>query len=76
VEEHAHRASALILFPDVETAARATQRLSGGPVSAVEMMDRASLRAVEAKPGLPPVLRTLGPETSRRRCAADTFHTL
>jgi len=61
VEEHAHKASALILFPDVETAARATQRLSGGPVSAVEMMDRASLRAVEAKPGLPPVLRSLPP---------------
>jgi D-lactate dehydrogenase len=60
VEEHAHRASALVLFPDVETAARATQRLSGGPVSAVELMDRASLRSVEAKPGLPPVLRTLG----------------
>ena len=60
VEEHAHRASALALFPDVETAARATQRLSGGPVSAVELMDRASLRSVEAKPGLPPVLRTLG----------------
>ncbi len=62
VEEHAHKASALILFPDVETAARATQRLSGGPVSAVEMMDRASLRAVEAKPGLPPVLKTLPPD--------------
>jgi D-lactate dehydrogenase len=62
VEEHAHRASALALFPDVETAARATQRLSGGPVSAVELMDRASLRAVEAKPGLPPVLRTLPPD--------------
>lgn len=62
VEEHAHKASALVLFPDVETAARATQRLSGGPVSAVELMDRASLRSVEAKPGLPPVLRTLGPE--------------
>jgi D-lactate dehydrogenase len=61
VEEHAHKASALVLFPDVETAARATQRLSGGPVSAVELMDRASLRAVEARPGLPPVLRTLPP---------------
>jgi D-lactate dehydrogenase len=61
VEEHAHKASALVLFPDVETAARATQRLSGGPVSAVEMMDRASLRAVEGRPGLPPVLRTLPP---------------
>jgi D-lactate dehydrogenase len=63
VEEHAHKASALVLFPDVETAARATQRLSGGPVSAVEMMDRASLRAVEARPGLPPVLKTLPPGT-------------
>ncbi|HET7823773.1 MAG TPA: FAD-binding and (Fe-S)-binding domain-containing protein [Anaeromyxobacter sp.] len=62
VEEHAHKASALVLFPDVDTAARATQRLSGGPVSAVEMMDRASLRSVESKPGLPPVLRTLGPD--------------
>ena len=62
VEEHAHRASALVLFPDVDTAARATQRLSGGPVAAVELMDRASLRSVEAKPGLPPVLRTLGPD--------------
>jgi D-lactate dehydrogenase len=61
VEEHAHKASALVLFPDVETAARGTQRLSGGPVSAVELMDRASLRAVEAKPGMPRVLRTLGP---------------
>jgi D-lactate dehydrogenase len=61
VEEHAHRASALVLFPDVETAARATQRLSEGrpAVAAVELMDRASLRAVEAKPGMPPVLRTL-----------------
>ncbi|HET8540570.1 MAG TPA: FAD-binding and (Fe-S)-binding domain-containing protein [Anaeromyxobacter sp.] len=62
VEEHAHRASALVLFPDVETAARGTQRLAGGPVSAVELMDRASLRSVEARPGLPPVLRTLPPD--------------
>jgi D-lactate dehydrogenase len=63
VEEHAHKASALVLFPDVETAARGTQRLAeargAGGVSAVELMDRASLRSVEAKPGLPPVLKTL-----------------
>jgi D-lactate dehydrogenase len=64
VEEQAHKASALVLFPDVETAARGTQALSaaraaGAGVSAVELMDRASLRAVEEKPGLPPVLRTL-----------------
>ena len=63
VEEHAHKASALVLFPDVETAARGTQRLSAGVVAAVELMDRASLRAVEGKPGLPPVLSTLPPDT-------------
>jgi D-lactate dehydrogenase len=59
VEEHLHKASALVLFPDIEQAARATQRLKTGPVAAVEMMDRASLRSVESKPGLPPVLKTL-----------------
>jgi D-lactate dehydrogenase len=62
VEEHAHKASALVLFPDIEQAALATQRLKKGPVAAVEMMDRASLRSVETKPGMPPVLATLGAE--------------
>ncbi len=62
VEEQAHKASALVLFPDIEHAARATQRLKTGPVSAVELMDRASLRSVEGKPGLPPVLKTLPPD--------------
>jgi len=61
VEEHAHRASALMLFPDIEQAALATQRLKSGPVAAAEIMDRPSLRSVEAKPGMPPVLATLGP---------------
>jgi D-lactate dehydrogenase len=61
VEEHAHRASALMLFPDLADAALATQRLKAGPVAAAEIMDRPSLRAVEGKPGMPPVLATLGP---------------
>ena len=61
VEEHAHRASALMLFSGLEEAALATQRLKGGPVAAAELMDRPSLRSVEAKPGMPPVLATLGP---------------
>jgi len=61
VEEHAHRASALILFRDLSQAALATQRLKSGPVAAAEIMDRPSLRSVEAKPGMPPVLATLGP---------------
>ena len=60
VPDHPHKASALVVFPDIANAARATQRLKGGPVSAVEMMDRASLRSVENKEGLPAYLKTLG----------------
>jgi D-lactate dehydrogenase len=60
VEEHAHKASALVFFPDLDHAARATQALkAGGVVSAAELMDRPSLRSVEGKPGLPPALKTL-----------------
>ncbi|HET9553392.1 MAG TPA: FAD-binding and (Fe-S)-binding domain-containing protein [Anaeromyxobacteraceae bacterium] len=59
VEEHAHKASALVLFPTLGDAAHATQRLRTGQVAAVELMDRRSLRAVEGRPGLPPVLKTL-----------------
>ena len=62
VEDHPHRASALVFFPDLERAARATQRLKTGKVSAVEIMDRPSLRAVEDKPGLPPELAGLPPD--------------
>ncbi len=62
VVDHPHKASALVCFPDIEQAAIATQRLRAGPVSAVEMMDRASIRSVEGKAGLPPYLKDLGPD--------------
>jgi D-lactate dehydrogenase len=62
VEDHPHRASALVFFADMESAARATQRLKTGQVSAVELMDRPSLRAVEGKRGLPPELAGLPPD--------------
>jgi D-lactate dehydrogenase len=61
VVDHPHKASALVLFPDIEQAAVATQRLKGGNVSAVELMDRASIRSVQGKPGLPAHLAELGP---------------
>jgi D-lactate dehydrogenase len=60
VEDHAHSASALILIPDIGEACRAATRLKAGPVSAVELMDRASLRSVEEKEGMPDYLKTLG----------------
>jgi len=64
VEEHAHKASALMIFPDIGSACRATTRLKTGPVSAAELMDRASLRSVEDKEGMPEYLKSLGGEAT------------
>jgi D-lactate dehydrogenase len=59
VEEHAHKASALILFDHLETACSAVSLLQHTPVAAVELLDRASLRSVQDKPGMPATLRLL-----------------
>lgn len=61
VPEHAHKASALLLFPDIAEACRAVARLKAAPVSAVELMDRAALRSVEDKPGMPPEIVGVAP---------------
>ncbi|HLN23017.1 MAG TPA: FAD-binding and (Fe-S)-binding domain-containing protein [Patescibacteria group bacterium] len=53
VPEHAFKASALLFFNDIGEACRTVALLKPTPVSAVELMDRASLRAVETKPGMP-----------------------
>ncbi|MGE4193595.1 MAG: FAD-binding and (Fe-S)-binding domain-containing protein [Pseudodesulfovibrio sp.] len=62
VVEHPHKASALMRFPDVRSACRAATALRGGAVSAAEIMDRASLRSVQDKPGMPEGLDKLGPD--------------
>ena len=62
VEEHAHKASALILFDRLETACSAVTKLKPTPVAAVELLDRASLRAVQGQPGMPDALGELPPE--------------
>ncbi len=59
VVEHPHKASALMVYPSIENACNATIALKKGPVSAVELMDRASLRSVEDKPGMPSFLKGL-----------------
>jgi D-lactate dehydrogenase len=59
VEEHAHKASALILFDHLQTACGAVSLLKHTPVAAVELLDRASLRSVQDKPGMPASLRAL-----------------
>ena len=63
VEEHSHKATALMLFQDIKTACEAVAVLKGQPVAAVELMDRASLRSVENKAGMPLYFRDL-PETA------------
>lgn len=60
VVEHRHKASALILYPDVPTACQAIPILQRQPVAAAELMDRASLRSVQDKPGMPESLKELG----------------
>ena len=59
VPEHPHKASALIVFPDVESCCRAVPVLRQQPVSAVELLDRRSLRSVQDKPGMPDWVRAL-----------------
>lgn len=59
VVEHAHKASALMLFPDIRTACEATIILKKQPVAAVELMDRPALRSVQDKDGMPPYLKEL-----------------
>jgi len=59
VPEYADKASALLLFPDIETACRAVIAMKQTPVSAVELIDRASLRSIETKPGIPTYIREL-----------------
>lgn len=59
VTEHPFKASALIFFPDMKTACRAIPLLKPEPVAAAELMDRAALKSVETKDGMPSYLRSL-----------------
>ncbi|MBK5006011.1 FAD-binding and (Fe-S)-binding domain-containing protein [Pseudomonas sp. S32] len=53
VPDHPHKASALLVFPSVESCCRAVPILKRQPVSAVELLDRRSLRSVQGMPGMP-----------------------
>lgn len=64
VPDHPAKASALLLFPDIGEACRAVAALKTAPVSAVELMDRPALRAVEGKPGMPDFIAGLGAEAA------------
>ncbi len=59
VPDHPYKASALIVFPDVETCCLAVPMLKQQPVSAVELLDRRSMRSVENMQGLPEWVKDL-----------------
>ncbi len=82
VPDHGDKASALILFETLEGACAAVSLLAHAPVAAVELADRAALRSVETKPGMPrgPARRRPGRrraprrDTSSRCCVAAPRH--
>lgn len=59
VLEAPNKASALILFENLRDACKAVFTLKKQAVDAVEIMDRAALRSVEDKVGMPEYLKTL-----------------
>jgi D-lactate dehydrogenase len=59
VVEHSHKATALMIFADIENACQTVFFLKRTPVQAVELMDRAALRSVENKKGMPAYLKDL-----------------
>lgn len=61
VPDHPYKASALIVFPDVENCCLAVPVLKQQPVSAVELLDRRSMRSVENMKGLPEWVKELSP---------------
>ncbi len=64
VVEHPYKATALMVFANIRDACRSVELLKTTPVNAVELMDRAALRSVEVKKGMPGYLKSLPPEAT------------
>ncbi len=64
VIEHPNKASALLVFSDIEQASKAVTTLSKTPVAAVELMDGRALRSVADKPGMPAFMPSLDLEAA------------
>ena len=60
LDEPTHKATSLMLFPDIAKACEAVLLLKDCQVSAAELMDRTALRSVESKEGMPAYMKTLG----------------
>jgi D-lactate dehydrogenase len=64
VPDYPLKHTGLLFFPDVPSACSAIVPLRESGAKALELMDRASLRSVEDKPGVPETIRSFGPEAS------------
>ena len=59
IPDDQHRLTAFMIFPDIHSACAAVKPFVDDGAAAVELTDRASLRAVEGKPGVPERWRAL-----------------
>ena len=59
VPEYAYKSTALLYFTDIYAACRAIVPLTNAGAAMVELMDRASLHAIENLSGMPAIVRTL-----------------
>jgi D-lactate dehydrogenase len=57
--DYAFKSTALLFFPDIYAACQSIVPLRNAGAKAAELMDRASLRAVESIPGMPANVKTL-----------------
>src|SRR5215470_4302599 len=60
VPDDRYRLTAMLVFPDLHAASSAVKPFVDRGAAAVELLDRASLRSVEGKPGVPERWRALG----------------
>ncbi|GAA4307498.1 FAD-binding and (Fe-S)-binding domain-containing protein [Mucilaginibacter gynuensis] len=60
VPDYSFKSASLLFFPDIYTACQALVPLNEAGARAVELMDRASLRAIENMPNLPAAVREAG----------------
>ena len=59
VPDHPFKLTSLLYFPNIFDACQAIVPLTNAGAAMVELMDRASLRAVENLPGMPAIVKTL-----------------
>ena len=64
IPDEPDKATALLYFPDISAACKAIAPLISAGAAMVELMDRASLRAVELLPGMDPFVQSLSDEAA------------